>query len=329
MTAFDPRFVACHELGHVLVGRARGYRVRSVCIWSAGGLAGSTEHHWPDLSDPDVAIDNIAVAEAGEIATRIVPWWTVGLPAAGPRSMTPAVALGRLSAADAEFLTLSRAEDGPPSATDAQRAERVARTAAGDVWEGVLRAGRARAWPHVLATAGLNLALIPHLLALPVMSGDDVEEAIAAIARKGAQKMPKTPNKRMKARKMVFVARESASIEVGDQDALMRAGRTCVPAESPLLRVAPSLFQPVPKLGACLVPPRYSPRYAEPRDASGAQISEPIPPARRLRSRSYLVHKGVQIAHVGQLFDRDSAIAQAIIQEYPGTLSPAEEDARC
>jgi hypothetical protein len=146
------------------------------------------------------------------------------------------------------------------------------------------------------------------------------------VTQERIQFMPKMPNKRMKARNMVFVARESASIEVGDQDAVILAGRTCVPAESPLLRVAPSLFQPVPKLGARLVPPRYSPRYAEPRDASGAQISEPIPPGRRLRSRSYLVHKGVQIAHVGQLFDRDSAIAQAIAVTYPGTLTPDEED---
>jgi hypothetical protein len=138
--------------------------------------------------------------------------------------------------------------------------------------------------------------------------------------------MPKMSSKRVKARTMVFVARESASIEVGDQDASILAGRTCVPADSPLLRVAPRLFQPVPKMCARLVPPRYSPRYAEPRDASGAQISDPIPPARRLRSRSYLVHKGVQIAYVGQLFDRDSAIAQAIAVAYPGTLTPDEED---
>jgi hypothetical protein len=149
---------------------------------SGGVFLGNTElFGLTDLTARSTALDIITILQAGEIGERLLTWRTAEIPADDRPAMTDDSALTRLAPDDAEFWRLALSEERSPALTDAQKAEKVAREIAGNDWEAFLSAGRARAWQLVADLAPVIVALIPCLLSLRFMSGNDLEEAMSRL----------------------------------------------------------------------------------------------------------------------------------------------------
>lgn len=192
MTDADARRarVVVHELGHALTGRSCGWRIRTVVTTpSANNVTGWCDHYPKDgLSPLEAAIDDVTILLAGDLAAAMVPV-SGFLPdvdgcAERARAMARA-ALERLPAAEGAFVyhVLS---DTRLSTTDAERAEWIGREAAGEEFGLFMAFCGARAQRLVAANLQLIEVLLPVALANPILTGEDVEQAIEA-ARTGQE----------------------------------------------------------------------------------------------------------------------------------------------
>ena len=180
--AQDLARVAAHELCHALVGRAQGWRIRSVSILPGIGTKGTCEH-FPrtDLNPFEDALGDTVTLLAGEMGEWIVPrpGWHEPSDDEAKIERAAAAALAALPRDEAAFIAWMRTV--PSTGNDASKAGELAQIAGAERYAFLHFAGaRARRFVHELAP--LIAALIPILLARLVMTGDDIEAAIQALA---------------------------------------------------------------------------------------------------------------------------------------------------
>lgn len=179
--------VVVHELGHALVGRSLGWAVRTVVTVPGAHTSGWCEH-FPKtgLSPLEEAADRVTTLLAGEAAALMVPMsgYLEDVDGCAERAEKLArAALDRLPAEDGSFVYSIQA-DTKLTPTDREKAERDAQEAAGEEHDLFLAFCAARARRLVAANVRLFSALVPVALANPILTGDDVEQAIA-VAQSG------------------------------------------------------------------------------------------------------------------------------------------------
>jgi hypothetical protein len=186
-----------HELGHALVGRSLGWPVRTVVTTpSAHNTSGWCEHYpRTSLSPLELAADEITVYLAGEIAGHMVPLdgFLEDVDGCAERAeQTAHAALERLPVDEASFVAYVQT-DTRLTTGDLQRADSIAKEAAGEEFALFLAFCAARARRLVAANVPLIEVLLPVALASPILSGDDVERAIEAARQPEALTIPEEP----------------------------------------------------------------------------------------------------------------------------------------
>ncbi|HUW15901.1 MAG TPA: hypothetical protein VMW94_02385 [Actinomycetes bacterium] len=182
-TTSDLPPTAAHELAHALVGRAQGWRIRSISILRGGGAWGRAEH-FPrtDLSAFEDALGNAVICLAGDLGGMLVGapdgWREPEVDAADIERIAETV-LAALPADERAFLAWVRT--APSTGNDATKAEALAE-AAGAEKAAFLYFARERSRRLVTELAPMIGALIPTLVERRLMTGDQLEEAITALA---------------------------------------------------------------------------------------------------------------------------------------------------
>jgi hypothetical protein len=174
--------LVAHELlGHGLTGRSLGWPIRTVVTTRGAHTGGWCEHHpKPGLSPLEEAADEVTICLAGELAALAVPLngYLEDVDGCAERAeQTARVALERLPPDDAVFVAWVQA-DSRPGRTDQERADVLARSAAGEEFALFMAFCAARARRIIAANIGLFRMLLPVALANPILTGDAVEVEI-------------------------------------------------------------------------------------------------------------------------------------------------------
>lgn len=179
----DRHTTARHELAHALVGRAVGQTIRLVVTTPERAF---TEHDPPDQPDSlDTIADDIVTLLAGNYATLALGDRTGGYaePPDDCEAATTA-ALDRLPADDAGFLRYVLSSEGSRYISDGAKVDALALRATeyADERGAFIAYCSARAWRLVTTLLPTIDALVPLALAHPVLTGDELEAGIAALA---------------------------------------------------------------------------------------------------------------------------------------------------
>ena len=160
-----------------------GYRIRTISILPGFGTLGACEHYpRPDLPPFENALAECATLLAGEQGALMVPrpgGWLEPSDDEAEIERVADAAIAALPRDEAAFLSWSRTV--PSSGTDADKADELAKVAGAEKFA-FLALAQARAARLVAELAPTIGALVPTLLERRVMTGEDIEAAIAALA---------------------------------------------------------------------------------------------------------------------------------------------------
>lgn len=177
--------VALHELSHALVGRALGWRVRTIVTVPGVGKLGWCDHHErDDLSAFEAALDRTTILLAGEIGEFLVP--TV-VPLGYIEPIDDDLAVAERTFVEALDLLADRGEaasiyamqsNGGDGLTDSDRAEQKAALVGGEERHWLYGYCSARARRIVGEQAALIVALLPAIVRGPLVTGGELEALI-------------------------------------------------------------------------------------------------------------------------------------------------------
>jgi hypothetical protein len=176
-----------HELAHALTGRALGWKVRTIVTVPGVDKLGWCDHYQrTDLSPLETALDRTTIYLAGDLGEMLVP---------------AAVPVGRVEAVDDDQAAVDRSfvealdllsdhkeaqsiyamqTSRGDGRTDGGKAEQEAAAVAYEERALLLGYCAARARRIVSEQAPLIVALLPHIVRRPVVTGDELEELIQA-----------------------------------------------------------------------------------------------------------------------------------------------------